>query len=70
MRRNPAMRLLVGSGYYDLVTPFAAAEYTIDHVEIPLDRVTFKNYESGHMVYLGEAPARAFAQDLREFLSR
>ena len=64
------MRLLVGSGYYDLVTPFAAAQYTIDHVEIPPDRVTFKNYESGHMVYLGDGPARAFVQDLREFLSR
>jgi carboxypeptidase C (cathepsin A) len=70
MRRNPAMRLLVGSGYYDLVTPFAEAQYTIDHVDIPADRVTFKNYESGHMVYLGDAPARAFTQDLREFLSR
>jgi carboxypeptidase C (cathepsin A) len=70
MRRNPSMKLLVGSGYYDLVTPFAAAQYTIDHVEIPPDRVTFKNYESGHMVYLGEGPAHAFAQDLREFLSR
>lgn len=70
MRRNPAMRLMVGSGYYDLVTPFAAAQYTIDHIEIPLDRVTFKNYESGHMVYLGDGAARAFVQDLREFLSR
>jgi carboxypeptidase C (cathepsin A) len=70
MRRNPSMRLLVGSGYYDLVTPFAAAQYTIDHVEIPPDRVTFKNYESGHMVYLGDGPARAFVQDLREFIGR
>jgi carboxypeptidase C (cathepsin A) len=69
MRRNPSMKLLVGSGYYDLVTPFAAAQYTIDHVEIPPDRVTFRNYESGHMVYLGEGPAHAFVQDLREFLS-
>lgn len=70
MRRNSALRLLVGSGYYDLVTPFAEAQYTIDHVDIPADRVTFRNYESGHMVYLGDASARAFAQDLREFLSR
>jgi carboxypeptidase C (cathepsin A) len=70
MRRNPSMRLMVGSGYYDLVTPFAAAQYTIDHVEIPPDRVTLKNYAAGHMVYLGEAPAHAFVQDLREFLSR
>ncbi len=70
MRRNPSMRLLVGSGYYDLVAPFAQAQYTIDHVDIPADRVTFKNYESGHMVYMGDASGRVFAQDLREFLSR
>jgi hypothetical protein len=29
---------------------------------------TFKTYESGHMVYLGEQPARQFVQDLREFI--
>jgi carboxypeptidase C (cathepsin A) len=69
MRRNPSMRLFVGSGYYDLVTPLAEAQYSIDHVDIPPERVTVKSYESGHMVYLGDASAKAFAQDLREFLS-
>jgi carboxypeptidase C (cathepsin A) len=68
MRRNPSMRLLVGSGYYDLVTPFAQAQYMINHAAIPPGRVTFKNYESGHMVYLAEQGAAAFASDLREFL--
>ncbi|HVW70437.1 MAG TPA: hypothetical protein VHB68_15775 [Steroidobacteraceae bacterium] len=70
MRRTPGMRLMVGSGYYDLVTPFAQARYQIDHTDAPLDRVAFKNYESGHMAYLGEAAARAFAQDLRDFIRR
>jgi carboxypeptidase C (cathepsin A) len=68
MRRNPSMRLLVGSGYYDLVTPFAQAQYMINHAAIPPGRVTFKNYESGHMVYLAEQGAASFASDLREFL--
>ena len=53
-----------------LVTPFAQARYQIDHTDAPLDRVAFKNYESGHMAYLGEAAARAFAQDLRDFIRR
>ena len=70
MRRNPSLKLFVGSGYYDLVTPFADAQYTVDHADIPSERITVKNYESGHMVYLGDAPARAFAKDLREFLAR
>jgi carboxypeptidase C (cathepsin A) len=68
MRRNPSMKLLVASGYYDLETPFGRAEYMIGHAEIPVDRVTFKTYESGHMVYLGEQPTRQFIQDLREFI--
>jgi carboxypeptidase C (cathepsin A) len=70
MRRNPSLKLFVGSGYYDLVTPFADAQYTVDHADIPSERITVKNYESGHMVYLGDAPAHAFARDLREFLAR
>jgi carboxypeptidase C (cathepsin A) len=70
MRRNPALRLMIGSGYYDLVTPFAEAQYAVDHVDIPPERVTVKNYEAGHMVYLGDQPARAFTQDLRDFLKR
>jgi carboxypeptidase C (cathepsin A) len=69
MRRNPAMKLLIGSGYYDLVTPFAEAQYSLTHADIPAERMTFKNYEAGHMVYLGDASARAFAQDLKDFLT-
>lgn len=70
MRRNPAMRLLVVSGYYDLETPFSRAEYMIGHADIPVDRVTFKTYESGHMVYLGDEPTRGFVQDLRTFIQQ
>jgi carboxypeptidase C (cathepsin A) len=70
MRRTPAMRLLVGSGYYDLTTPFGTAEYALTHVPIPAERLVFKTYESGHMVYLGDAPAREFDRDLREFVSK
>jgi carboxypeptidase C (cathepsin A) len=70
MRRNPAMKLYVMSGYYDLVTPFAQAEYTIGHTAIPADRVQYKTYESGHMVYLGESNMRAFAADVREMVTR
>ena len=70
MRRNPTMKLYVMSGYYDLVTPFALAEYTIGHTAIAANRVRYKTYESGHMVYLGEANLRAFAADVRELVTR
>jgi carboxypeptidase C (cathepsin A) len=70
MRRNPAMRVLVASGYFDLATPFAAAEHALAHADMPLERVEFRTYESGHMAYLGVQPAEQFMQDLRAFLSR
>ena len=70
MRRNPAMRLLVASGYYDLATPFAAAEHALSHAEMPLERVEFRTYESGHMAYLGVQPAEAFMKDLRAFVTK
>lgn len=68
MRRTPALRVLVASGYYDMVTTPAAAENQIKRGGLPLDRVTFRNYESGHMLYLGGTAAR-FAEDIRIFLA-
>lgn len=68
MRRTPALKVLVASGYYDLVTTPAAAENQIKRGGLPLDRVTFKNYESGHMLYLG-GTATTFAEDIRMFVA-
>jgi len=68
MRRNERLRVLVASGYYDLVTPPAAAENQIARGGLPPDRVTFRNYESGHMLYLGDT-AESFAEDVRAFLT-
>ena len=68
MRRNPSLRLLVGTGYYDLVTTLGAAEYTVRHAGIPLEAVTFREYESGHMPYLGAASRAELAADVRAFV--
>src|ERR1700686_3613246 len=34
MTQNPFLRVFVGKGYYDLATPFFAAEYTFDHLSL------------------------------------
>lgn len=68
MRRNPALQVFVAAGYYDLVTPLAAAEYALAHAPIPRERLTIKGYPSGHMPYMGEDSARALAADLRAFV--
>lgn len=68
MRRTPRLRVLVCSGYYDFVTPPAGAEHAIKSAKLPADRVTFRNYESGHMLYLG-GTADEFAADVRAFVA-
>jgi carboxypeptidase C (cathepsin A) len=68
MRRTPKMRVLVASGYYDMLTPPANAESQVKRGGVPLDRVTFKNYESGHMLYLGDT-AESFANDVRALIT-
>jgi len=69
MRRAPDMKLFIGAGDYDLVTPLGAAEYVAAHSGLPQDRVAIHDYESGHMAYLGEANARKLAADLRTFVT-
>ncbi len=48
---NPDMKVFVGSGYYDCRTPFAATEYSFDHLNLPLsyrENFQFEYYEAGH----------------------
>jgi len=68
MRRNPALRLFVGSGWYDLVTTTGAALYTVSHSDFPPGRVEIHNYASGHMPYLGDESRAQLAGDLRSFI--
>ncbi len=58
MIKNPYMKILVMEGYYDLATPFAAANWTMDHLDLgPQFRqnVSYATYNSGHMVYIDRA---------------
>lgn len=55
MSKNPYMKILVAQGYYDMATPFYAAEYTISALNLdPALRknISFEYYESGHMMYI------------------
>jgi carboxypeptidase C (cathepsin A) len=53
--KNPYLKVLVMEGLYDLATPFFAADYTINHLNLnPQYRrnISFATYDAGHMVYL------------------
>ncbi len=67
MRRNGDLKLLVASGYFDMVTTPAAAQDALAKAGVPADRLTLRNYESGHMLYLGDTAA-AFSDDVRALI--
>jgi carboxypeptidase C (cathepsin A) len=72
MAKNPSMRILIASGYYDLATPYFAAEYTFNHMNIPAelrDNVVKTYYEAGHMLYLHLPSLAKLTDDVIAFMS-
>lgn len=69
MRRNKDLKVLVASGYYDLICPFFDAEYTFARNGILKDQVTLTYYEAGHMMYVHEPDLVKLATDIRKFLT-
>jgi carboxypeptidase C (cathepsin A) len=69
MRRNTEMKVMVASGYYDLITPFFDAEYTFSRNGLEREKITMTYYESGHMIYLHDADFIKLATDIRAFIS-
>lgn len=73
MIKNPYMKVLVMEGYYDLATPFAAADWTMNHLNLDIhyrQSVSYATYTSGHMVYIDRAEHAKMKQDLVEFMDK
>lgn len=64
---NPALKIYVGCGYYDLATPFASVEYCFNHLDTPAASIQFDYYQGGHMYYLNPSERIKFKQDLVHF---
>ncbi|WP_343617263.1 hypothetical protein [Flavobacterium sp.] len=67
LRRTPNLKVFIAGGSYDLSTPVGYAKITTEKADFPADRVIFKEYESGHMLYLGKT-GKVFSNDLRSFI--
>ncbi|QZD92230.1 peptidase S10 [Qipengyuania xiapuensis] len=68
MRENSQLRLFNAQGWYDFATPFFGAEYSLNRFGIPQDRLTFKYYDAGHMMYVRDEDRAKLTSDLREFI--
>jgi len=71
MTQNPFLHVFVAKGYYDLATPFFAADYTFDHLGLdPTLRghLTGAYYEAGHMMYVHSPSLAKLKADIAQFI--
>ncbi|MEA2976843.1 MAG: hypothetical protein QOF19_2363 [Alphaproteobacteria bacterium] len=69
---NPSFRLIIAHGYSDLVTPYMASRYVIDHLPgaDQGNRVQLRLYPGGHMLYIAEDSRKAFTADMKAFYTK
>ena len=71
MRKNPYMKVFVGCGYYDMATPYFAAEYSVSAMNLDpqlRQNFTFNYYEAGHMMYIEKNSLRKLKDDVGKFI--
>ena len=70
MSKNRFLKVWVLCGYYDMATPFFAAEWVYDHVFLNKNfekNLQFTYYPSGHMIYMHKASLVKFREQAEEW---
>jgi carboxypeptidase C (cathepsin A) len=68
---NPHLKVYVGSGYYDMATPYFATDYTMSHLGLEphlQPNIQTHYYEAGHMYYVHLPSLKQCKKDLAAFL--
>jgi carboxypeptidase C (cathepsin A) len=73
MKQNPNLKVQLNGGYYDLATPFFAAQWELE--QLPMQPSLLKNtemhfYTSGHMVYAHEPDLKALHDNVAAFIGK
>ncbi|HET9132801.1 MAG TPA: hypothetical protein VFN90_00725 [Gemmatimonadales bacterium] len=73
MAENPYLHVFTQSGYYDGGTDYFNAKYNhwaMDPTGRFQDRMMFKGYRSGHMMYLRSEDLATSNEDIRQFIAK
>jgi len=73
MAQNPYLHTMIQSGYYDGATKYFDAKYTMWRMDPSgrmKDRLSFKGYRSGHMMYLRKEDLEKSNEDIRNFIKK
>jgi len=72
--RDPKMQVFLGFDYFDLNSPFYAAEFTLAHLQAPestlAHNVTTAYFPAGAMAYTDAAALSALHSDLSKFIQK
>jgi carboxypeptidase C (cathepsin A) len=69
--KNPYLKVLVACGYYDMATPYFAAEYTLNHMNLDpslRNNIKLEYYEAGHMMYIDTKQLAKLKEDVSTFI--
>lgn len=69
--KNPYLKLFVACGYFDMATPYFAAEYTLNHMNLEAGQranIRLEYYEAGHMMYIDARMLAKLKQDVSAFI--
>ena len=73
LRRNPALEVLLVNGIYDLATPYYAAVWSLDNLNLPptlRDNIHRADFAAGHMMYVEQSLLPQWRRELFAFLQR
>jgi len=73
MQQNPKLKVMLNGGYYDLATPYFAAQYELHQLPIQdslRGNIEMHFYPSGHMVYASEPALRQLHTNVAAFIEK
>jgi len=68
MNQRPQLKVLYLGGYFDMATTVSAAQYSLEHAGVPMERVQTELFASGHSPYDAEPDLGRFSRLIRAFV--